>query len=144
MLTSFWRSRSFCWGQIMIGLVNRVETSIRAAGQTFRMRILSSASLPVQDQVQEMSVFTERGTYAEGNLLTSFSLATQLNQPWLTRLFGLIRLVSTFLSAVILFTDSWASFNLKKQTNPKTKKHWVKFIGLIGLIKLWHMYGKKS
>lgn len=34
----------------------------------------------------------------------------------LTRLLGLIFLVSTFFSAVILFTDSWASFNLQEQS----------------------------
>lgn len=32
-----------------------------------------------------------------------------------TRLFGLIFLVSTFFSPVILFTDSWASFSLQKK-----------------------------
>lgn len=36
----------------------------------------------------------------------------------LTRLFGLIFLVSTFFSPVILFTDSWASFSLQKKERP--------------------------
>lgn len=61
----------------------------------------------------------------EENLFASSGYWLCCIESRLTRLLGLIFLVSTFFSAVILFTDIWASFNLQKQCG--------KFNGLIRL-----------